>query len=102
MIRRPPRSTLFPYTTLFRSQLDDEGRPAIGPRLGAEPALVLLDDAVAHPEAEPGAFAGGLGGVEGVEDPREHVRRDAGAGVARSGEHTAELPAQSKLVCRLL
>src|SRR2546430_11346301 len=47
MIRRPPRSTLFPYTTLFRSRLAArEGRPA--PRVVALPRLFDLDDLSAH------------------------------------------------------
>src|SRR5258705_8473600 len=38
MIRRPPRSTLFPYTTLFRSWSPDDGRPGAGPSIGRQPA----------------------------------------------------------------
>src|SRR5256886_5231247 len=71
MIRRPPRSTLFPYTTLFRS---------------------LLRDALAA-----GAAAAGVGhSVEKVRLARETNAE------ARSEEHTSELQAQSKIVCRLL
>src|SRR3712207_7176401 len=44
MIRRPPRSTLFPYTTLFRSRLDDHLAPPVAPALlAAEDAATLLD-----------------------------------------------------------
>src|SRR2546427_8153551 len=76
MIRRPPRSTLFPYTTLFRSL--------------PFPALLLLDDArhVHHQVAR-----------DQVHDL--HALRVA-AGDARSEEHTSELQSQSNLVCRLL
>src|SRR2546427_5568702 len=74
MIRRPPRSTLFPYTTLFRScctsKPDDEPARAVG---------------------SPGEAA----------DP---LRRGFGSGDdgERSEEHTSELQSQSNLVCRLL
>src|SRR2546422_4404965 len=84
MIRRPPRSTLFPYTTLFRSveraERDDERR---------QPDL-RHEDAVG--EAERGA------GTDAEED-REHGRD---AGQARSEEHTSELQSRLHLVCRLL
>src|SRR2546430_10112333 len=74
MIRRPPRSTLFPYTTLFRS-------PArLPPRRPAAP----------HPLEERGA--GRPAGGEGV----------PGRVLRRSEEHTSELQSQSNLVCRLL
>src|SRR5256886_14606650 len=46
MIRRPPRSTLFPYTTLFRSH--DEGRGALGEAVDAPGGLVLVSDGAAH------------------------------------------------------
>src|SRR3712207_7734704 len=82
MIRRPPRSTLFPYTTLFRSH-------EVGLR-----GLPALD---AHP----------LGALD--EDPQrpvgdlEHARDRAGdADVVRSEEHTSELQSRQYLVCRLL
>src|SRR2546421_2001759 len=42
MIRRPPRSTLFPYTTLFRSQLDPAAKVAHVPAPGAQPEMVNL------------------------------------------------------------
>src|SRR3712207_7842244 len=82
MIRRPPRSTLFPYTTLFRSH--DAGR------LGDQPVLHgLLRAAVP-----------GLGGREGVACQR---RPHAAARAAdRSEEHTSELQSRQYLVCRLL
>src|SRR2546430_9186176 len=77
MIRRPPRSTLFPYTTLFRSS-DRRVQP---PRL---PAL--------QPGGDGAALSAGR--------PRLHRQRRAS--VARSEEHTSELQSQSNLVCRLL
>src|SRR2546430_9703764 len=75
MIRRPPRSTLFPYTTLFRST-----GPAIPPR-----ARVLDSMPADSPVGE-------------VYLPAD----DIAARVARSEEHTSELQSQSNLVCRLL
>src|SRR2546430_7430340 len=84
MIRRPPRSTLFPYTTLFRSAKDGDKI-----RLTAEIAdlwfhcLVLLERQ-------------GLG----PEDVLAELERREG--VSRSEEHTSELQSQSNLVCRLL
>src|SRR5688572_32605812 len=78
MIRRPPRSTLFPYTTLFRSRRRGDG--------AAE------DHVPAH-----GADPRGHGRLQ-------HVAGDAGvlADQDRSEEHTSELQSQSNLVCRLL
>src|SRR2546427_8542104 len=74
MIRRPPRSTLFPYTTLFRSDV------------AAGAALVLHHYGLAQGAAQR------LG-----QQARLHVGRGA-----RSEEHTSELQSQSNLVCRLL
>src|SRR3712207_8863989 len=82
MIRRPPRSTLFPYTTLFRSdQRDDDGQH--DHEGVVEAARVAADD-----PAEP--FAGPVQGVDHVAD--QH----------RSEEHTSELQSRQYLVCRLL
>src|SRR2546430_11731519 len=72
MIRRPPRSTLFPYTTLFRSALDRDAAQ----RVGEDQALnaVTVREREAHHGPAP----------------------------QRSEEHTSELQSQSNLVCRLL
>src|SRR5260221_2716082 len=82
MIRRPPRSTLFPYTTLFRSHFVDLGAAA-----GCE----------AHARAN-GAPVG-PGSFEFEDDP---VPRGLVSGLQRSEEHTSELQSHSDLVCRLL
>src|SRR2546427_2091861 len=83
MIRRPPRSTLFPYTTLFRSpDLGGGGNPA---RLSAE-----IQPATARPEQ-----------VSRGESSRRPVVQ-ARLPAVRSEEHTSELQSQSNLVCRLL
>src|SRR3712207_8870453 len=86
MIRRPPRSTLFPYTTLFRSRLDGElpgvaqtqcpDRPVVGGGLGVE-GVVGRDGAVL-------VYA-------------QHLAEEV-----RSEEHTSELQSRQYLVCRLL
>src|SRR2546430_10046480 len=77
MIRRPPRSTLFPYTTLFRSRSAARALRARGVA-GGEPAL-------------PSAVESG---PQVLEARRQRARR--------SEEHTSELQSQSNLVCRLL
>src|SRR5256885_13097062 len=77
MIRRPPRSTLFPYTTLFRSVLE-RGREAR--RVGAD--LALIDDAL----------------LVAVDELDRVLHRDD----VRSEEHTSELQSPCNLVCRLL
>src|SRR2546430_13419666 len=82
MIRRPPRSTLFPYTTLFRSlsnprRLVEGGRPAgLSRRQATQRRLQDGEPEQAHAGHE--------------------------AAHARSEEHTSELQSQSNLVCRLL
>src|SRR2546430_11490365 len=81
MIRRPPRSTLFPYTTLFRS----ERLGRVGARLGDLPDR----------RVDLGAAAERRGRLKGHDHVGLHARR-------RSEEHTSELQSQSNLVCRLL
>src|SRR3712207_8291377 len=93
MIRRPPRSALFPYTTLFRSSR-------------AEPRRRGLQAARGTAEGTAPGWAAGEGGK-----PRRHSRRAPGARTeaaggrwrgARSEEHTSELQSRQYLVCRLL
>src|SRR3712207_8871136 len=85
MIRRPPRSTLFPYTTLFRS--DAEVGAALPDRL-RERTEVRGPDAVVD--------------VPAVRPATDRVDRRAGPAVGRSEEHTSELQSRQYLVCRLL
>src|SRR2546430_11478117 len=89
MIRRPPRSTLFPYTTLFRSPLGEGLEPAqlqaLQAHAGSSP------ESPARPGAEPSPRPG--------ECARIRWRRRLHT---RSEEHTSELQSQSNLVCRLL
>src|SRR5689334_24625957 len=81
MIRRPPRSTLFPYTTLFRSPIftppDDDAAPSVQDTVVAAPVVSspMVTTTVAH---------------------EEPVLQQ------RSEEHTSELQSQFHLVCRLL
>src|SRR2546426_7334970 len=84
MIRRPPRSTLFPYTTLFRS-----------PALFVQHDVRGLDVAVNHTVA-----MGVPEGVAHLSDDRLHHRD--GKRSDRSEEHTSELQSPCNLVCRLL
>src|SRR2546421_4136523 len=83
MIRRPPRSTLFPYTTLFRSHL-------------AAPALEALEHR--------GLFTADVGARAQTHLEIEAPARagDIAAEITRSEEHTSELQSRSDLVCRLL
>src|SRR3712207_7800265 len=83
MIRRPPRSTLFPYTTLFRSRIDAEHQ--------LRPGAQLRDGPVRREEQ--------WWQVAGVA-PAQHPR--ARDGYVRSEEHTSELQSRQYLVCRLL
>src|SRR3712207_8665127 len=87
MIRRPPRSTLFPYTTLFRSE-----------RLAFSGQLELLEGL----EGEAGAEAI-LGTVTGIgPELARRIYRQLGVETLRSEEHTSELQSRQYLVCRLL
>src|SRR3712207_7233508 len=89
MIRRPPRSTLFPYTTLFRSLREDLADDARGPR--AEDQLPAPRGA--WRQRPPGAARAG----------RAHGARSGGERASRrSEEHTSELQSRQYLVCRLL
>ena len=79
MIRRPPRSTLFPYTTLFRSDsLDAEPRLLIDPNGWSEDGATALAEVSPSPDGKLVAYA------------------------IRSEEHTSELQSLTNLVCRLL
>src|SRR3712207_8625927 len=94
MIRRPPRSTLFPYTTLFRSARRGAAR---GPeRRDLLPDLRRGVPADRELRAEPAHH-----GSDDAAPPRRGVRRGA-RGRLRSEEHTSELQSRQYLVCRLL
>src|SRR5256885_9172513 len=76
MIRRPPRSTLFPYTTLFRSRHVETSRAEVDDRIADELARTVIRD--------------------------QTPARGAYHGPGRSEEHTSELQSPCNLVCRLL
>src|SRR2546430_1907482 len=95
MIRRPPRSTLFPYTTLFRSR---------GVHPPHDRAGIRVQGGHHDPQRDAGVEGGG-----GDPPPRRVGTRPPGAVPARSRtedgrseEHTSELQSQSNIVCRLL
>src|SRR2546427_7287505 len=93
MIRRPPRSTLFPYTTLFRSH---GARDPQAPRTG----VILPGGGAALDDGVKGDIPATtlLTPVERVTPGRAQLQASAG----RSEEHRSELQSQSNLVCRLL
>src|SRR3712207_7695397 len=91
MIRRPPRSTLFPYTTLFRSEDAVEGVDVAAVRAGQQQAGL-----------EPGGARAGPVAVEGDEGHGVGLAPPARAHAERSEEHTSELQSRQYLVCRLL
>src|SRR3712207_7014715 len=91
MIRRPPRSTLFPYTTLFRSARADVGQLMLEDRVGA-----IVQDDRGHVET-----------LACLRPQSLHRVHRAAVGLqadhlARSEEHTSELQSRQYLVCRLL
>src|SRR2546425_7581174 len=83
MIRRPPRSTLFPYTTLFRSQ---------------QSAQLAVEGVDALPAPRGDQFVHAVAHL-GLRPPKRRVRR---VELVRSEEHTSELQSLAYLVCRLL
>src|SRR2546430_12816249 len=100
MIRRPRRSTLFPYTTLFRSQYP-AAEVARGEHQAGQPGGADDGGIVWRAGAQPGDRLGELElGDAGDELARVAQQRPHAAG--RSEEHTSELQSQSNLVCRLL
>src|SRR3712207_8589740 len=97
MIRRPPRSTLFPYTTLFRSR-----SPGVDHLRDGRDQEELPEQRLQHGDALPrvagrhGVAVPGRG--QGDEAEEETLRQ----GAVRSEEHTSELQSRQYLVCRLL
>src|SRR2546422_3638575 len=85
MIRRPPRSTLFPYTTLFRSLLPTPPKVEV-----RKPDPIAISPAPAKPVAPP------------ENAPTDSAATREAFGATRSEEHTSELQSRLHLVCRLL
>src|SRR5687767_15422355 len=103
MIRRPPRSTLFPYTTLFRSV------NSINPfRIEGQKTIIweLLQDLRWEPPDWIVVPAGNLGNTsafgKAIREARERGWIERTPRLARSEEHTSELQSLAYLVCRLL
>src|SRR2546430_17737448 len=102
MIRRPPRSTLFPYTTLFRS---------LGLRADKPASMVVREEAVPTRQAESAARkTPGRSKRSDLKSPVQGARKSVPVAklngeklgnIRRSEEHTSELQSQSNLVCRL-
>src|SRR3712207_7925956 len=84
MIRRPPRSSLFPYTTLFRSPMANAARASAG--IGAARSTRIPSSAASQPRAS----------------DTEVSDTHATVATPRSEEHTSELQSRQYLVCRLL
>src|SRR5260370_32513130 len=96
MIRRPPRSTLFPYTTLFRSRRAE---------FSLEASRAFTDEIEnAPPSTDPGQPGCGVGAVARSEETFEYDTRVVFERFfgPRSEEHTSELQSHLNLVCRLL
>src|SRR5258708_26091575 len=91
MIRRPPRSTLFPYTTLFRSHYGGTGL--------SEPSIWMGGMMVHKQYVTPFAPMNALQKLLETDGYRSFVTRDS---ILRSEEHTSELQSPDHLVCRLL
>src|SRR5690349_23095253 len=89
MIRRPPRSTLFPYTTLFRSRRHDRA-------VGDADAVMLLVLVLQTAQDRDGVLDARLVDEHRLEAPRQCRV------LLRSEEHTSELQSRRDLVCRLL
>src|SRR2546427_2063523 len=89
MIRRPPRSTLFPYTTLFRSP-------------GHEKPYHEVSSPKRRTNEESAVVPARWGAVGSARAGREQRNGPSGEQRQRSEEHTSELQSQSNLVCRLL
>src|SRR3712207_7016570 len=99
MIRRPPRSTLFPYTTLFRSGADADGSPVYLRDIWPSPAEV---ESVIASAISQDMFTTDYADVFAGDERWRSLPTPTGDTFARSEEHTSELQSRQYLVCRLL
>src|SRR3712207_7646797 len=90
MIRRPPRSTLFPYTTLFRSFVQDVANPSNKARVNA--LITDITGGISNLNKSSGSFL----------NPSVLLTMESLGIIVRSEEHTSELQSRQYLVCRLL
>src|SRR2546429_7938775 len=102
MIRRPPRSTLFPYTTLFRSEPQ---RAALIPALAEVKEAALRNGALGASISGSGpsvfAWATSAEMASAIREAMLQAYRIKGLAEVRSEEHTSELQSRLHLVCRL-
>src|SRR5258708_17165748 len=102
MIRRPPRSTLFPYTPLFRSAAETAGRRAgVCQRVPAQVDDAALLRVAQHLVRDADFLEFRLRGLIRI-DVGMQLARQLAVGALRSEEHTSELQSPDHLVCRLL
>src|SRR3712207_7329549 len=96
MIRRPPRSTLFPYTTLFRSNWHRYPKHDVVAKSESPlPCVRWLPPRAGRSTVDPGSGPGHT-------SSRERSRLEGSSDASRSEEHTSELQSRQYLVCRLL
>src|SRR3712207_6856395 len=100
MIRRPPRSTLFPYTTLFRSRRRDEGGAACSAATapGGDPDLSIRGPKATRWRSCPQLARRAPSLIVSAKDPHDALRERQ----PDREEHTSELQSRQYLVCRLL
>src|SRR3712207_7530461 len=98
MIRRPPRSTLFPYTTLFRSRMSGHHRGGRARQVHGRRRDILGLANPAQGDARDDALAPGWV----LQSTARQLGGDEGGSYSRSEEHTSELQSRQYLVCRLL
>src|SRR5256885_10438722 len=94
MIRRPPRSTLFPYTTLFRSKLQESLLVVVQLPVKPGQLVVLAVGVIVAPLR--------VAQLVTAEQHGHALREEQGSDQVRSEEHTSELQSPCNLVCRLL
>src|SRR3712207_9354727 len=102
MIRRPPRSTLFPYTTLFRSLLTFAVYAQQNPTGGAQPsqsASTVKEEPKAASDQQPSGTAQTK--LMAAGEWELTIKSPDGESIPRSEEHTSELQSRQYLVCRL-